>query len=45
MSEINSYSKNNPEEQIIRIIKEVCSVPNLKPEDWYIYGPKVIYFN
>ena len=23
-------------------IKEVCRVPNLKPEDWHIYGPKVI---
>ena len=45
MSEKNSSSNNNPEEEIIKIIKEVCSVPNLKPEDWYKYAPKVIYFN
>ena len=45
MSEIDSNSKNNPEEQIIKIIKEVCRVPNLKQEDWHKYGPQVIYFN
>jgi hypothetical protein len=44
MSEINSSSKKDHEEEIIKIIKEVCRVPNLKPEDWHTYGPKVIYF-
>jgi hypothetical protein len=35
--------KKDHEEEIIKIIKEVCRVPNLKPEDWHTYGPKVIY--
>ena len=43
MSE-NKESKKNQEEEIIKIIKEVCRVPNLKSEDWHIYGPKVNYF-
>ena len=38
-------SQNENEEKIISLIKEACSVPNLKPEDWKIYGPKVIYFH
>ena len=38
-------SQNENEEKIINIIKEACSVPNLRPEDWKIYGPKVIYFH
>ena len=38
-------SQNENEEKIINIIKKACSVPNLRPEDWKIYGPKVIYFN
>ena len=34
--------ENENEEKIIKLIKEACRVPNLKPEDWKIYGPKVI---
>ena len=41
MSE-NNKSNTNPEEDIIKIIKEVCRVPNLKSEDWHLHGPKVI---
>ena len=33
----------NEEEKIINIIKEACRVPDLQPEDWKKYGPKVIY--
>lgn len=44
MSKNDMPSVNKNEEQIIKIIKEVCRVPNLKPEDWHIYGPKVILF-
>lgn len=34
--------EENPNEKIIKIIKEACRVPNLKPEDWKKFGPKVI---
>ena len=44
MSEKNASSIKNHEEEIIKIIKEVCNVPNLKPEDWHKYGPIVIYY-
>ena len=33
---------NSNETKIIKIIKEACRVPKLKPEDWKKYGPKVI---
>ena len=34
--------EDNPnEKKIIKIIKEACRVPNLKPEDWKKFGPKV----
>jgi hypothetical protein len=35
-------SNNNHEEEIIKIMKEVCGAPNLKPEDWHKYESKVI---
>ena len=38
----NNPSPNNNEERIINIIKEACRIPELKPEDWKKYGPKVI---
>ena len=41
MTENNTTSNINHEEEIIKIIKEVCRCPNLKPEDWHEYGPKV----
>ena len=44
MSNKKSSPIKNPEEKIIKIIKEVCRVTNLKPEDWQSYGPKVIKF-
>lgn len=45
MSDIKNLSSNKGnEKEIINIMKEVCRVPNLKPEDWYTYGPKVNIF-
>lgn len=41
MSTKNISLDKNEEKEIIKRIKEVCRVPNLKPEDWNIYGPKV----
>lgn len=32
------------EESIIKLIKESCRLRNLKPEDWKVYGPKVINY-
>ena len=43
MSDKNTSNKDN-EEEIIKMMKEVCRVPNLKPEDWQKFGPKVIKF-
>lgn len=40
--EEKNESKNNHEEEIIKIMKEVCGAPNLKPEDWHKYESKVI---
>ena len=40
MNEKNTPINNN-EEIIINIIKEACRLPELKPEDWKKYGPKV----
>lgn len=45
MSSKNNCLNKNDEEEIIKRIKEVCRVPNLKPEDWNKYGPKVIIIN
>lgn len=44
MADNNTKSKINTEENIIRKIKELCRAPDLKPEDWHKYGPKVILF-
>jgi hypothetical protein len=41
MEENFSSDKKN-EENILRIIKEAIRQPNLSPEDWKKYGPKVI---
>jgi len=38
----NSSSDKNNEENILRIIKEAIRQPNLSPEDWKKYWPKVI---
>ena len=40
--EDNFSSDKNNEEKILRIIKEAIRQPNLSPEDWKKYGPKVI---
>jgi len=40
--EENSFSEKNNEENILKIIKEAIRQPNLSPEDWKKYGPKVI---
>ena len=45
MSEKNLASKSKLEEERINKIKELCRAPDLKPENWHKYGPKVIYFN
>lgn len=44
MSEKKKFN-NNHEEEIIKIMKEVCGAPNLKPEDWLKYESKVININ
>jgi len=44
MSKNDMPTINKNEEKIIKIIKDVCRVPNLKPEDWHKYGPTVILF-
>lgn len=40
--EEKSISDKKNEEKILRIIKEAIRQPDLSPEDWKKYGPKVI---